>query len=115
MKNILEDVSYCLKLSLYFFAVPFILGMIIGLISHGFNITEILLMGCRVTEIFAAFGLALAGISFMKKDLMRPLDYQKKWEMYFYRLNLAQVIFIISIFVAVFAYTIDYFVRPPFV
>ncbi len=112
MKNILEDVSYCLKLSIYFFAIPFILGMIIGLISHGFNIIEILLWGCRVTELLAAFGLALAGISFVKKDLMRPLDYEKKWKMYFYRLNLAQVIFFISIFIAVIAYTIDYFVRP---
>jgi hypothetical protein len=112
MKNILEDVLYCLKLSLYFFAVPFIIGIIIGVILNGFNITEALLWGCRLTEIVAAFGLALAGISFVKKDLMRPLDYQKIWETYFNRLNLAQVIFIISIFVAVIGYTIDYFVRP---
>jgi hypothetical protein len=112
MKNILQDIAYCLKLSLYFFAVPFILGIIIGLITQGFNITEVLLWGCRLTQIVAAFGLALAGISFVKKDLMRPLDYQKTWETYFNRLNLAQVIFIISIFVAVFAYTIEYFVRP---
>jgi hypothetical protein len=112
MKNILEDVLYCLKLSLYFFAVPFIVGIIIGVILNGFNITEALLWGCRLTEIVAAFGLALAGISFVKKDLMRPLDYQKTWDTYFNRLNLAQVIFLISIFVAVIGYTIDYFVRP---
>lgn len=112
MKNILEDISYCLKLSLYFFAVPFILGMLIGLIKHGFNIMEILLWGCRLTEVFAAFGLALAGISFVKKDLMRPLDYEKTWKTYFYSFNLAQVIFLISVFVAAYAYTIDYFVRP---
>lgn len=112
MKNIMEDILYCLKLSLYYFAVPFIVGMLVGLILHGFNITEILLWGCRVSEIAAAFGLALAGISFIKKDLMRPLNYQKSWETYFLKLNLAQVIFFISVFVAAFAYTIDYFVRP---
>lgn len=112
MKNILEDVLYCLKLSLYFFAVPFVIGIIIGLILHGFNLNEVLLWGCRISEIVAAFGLALAGISFVKKDLMRPLNYQKQWETYFHKLNVAQVIFLIAIFVAAFSYTIDYFVRP---
>lgn len=112
MKKILGDVLYCLKLSLYFFAVPFLLGMLIGVIASGFNIMEILLWGCRATEIFAALGLGVAAISFVKRSLMRPLTYQKTWETYFHRLNLAQVIFLISLFVSVFAYIIDYFVRP---
>ncbi|MCM0651072.1 hypothetical protein NBE98_22190 [Clostridium swellfunianum] len=112
MKNILEDVLYCLKLSLYFFAAPFALGIIIGLISHGFNLNEVLLWGCRVTELVSALGLGIAGISFIKRDLMRPLDYEKVWRTYFHRLNLSHVIFMISVFVAAFAYTIDYFVRP---
>jgi hypothetical protein len=112
MKKILEDVLYCMKLSLYYFAAPFIIGMLIGVIVSGFNITEILLWGCRITEIFAALGLGVAAISFIKRSLMRPLAYQKTWETYFHRLNLAQVIFLISFFVAAIAYIIDYFVRP---
>ena len=75
------------------------------------HIIEIILWGSRLVELVSAFGLALAGISFVKKDLMRPLDNQNTWETHFNRLNLAQVIFLISIFIATFAYTIDYFVR----
>lgn len=112
MKYYLEDILYSLKLSLYYFTAPFILGSIIGLIAYGFNLIQILLWGCRITEIVAAFGLALAAIAFVKRDLMRPLNYQKQWETYFYKLNLAQVIFFISLFVAIISYVIDYFVRP---
>lgn len=112
MKYYLEDILYSFKLSLYYFTIPFVLGLIIGLIAYGFNLTQILLWGCRLSEIVAAFGLALAAICFIKRDLMRPLNYQKLWETYFRRLNLAQVIFFISLFVAIISYTIDYFVRP---
>jgi hypothetical protein len=112
MKYYLEDILYSFKLSLYSFAVPFVLGLIIGLIVYGFNFTQVLLWGCRLAEIVAAFGLALAAISFIKRDLMRPLNYQRQWDTYFRKLNLAQVIFFISLFVAIISYTIEFFIRP---
>lgn len=112
MKYFMDDVLYCLKLSLYFFAAFFALGLIIGLIIHGFNLREVLFWGCRVSEIAASFGLALSAISFTKKDLMRPLNYQKQWEMYFTKLNLAHAIFFVSLFTLIFAFIVDYFARP---
>lgn len=111
MKKFLDDVLYCLKLSLYFFGGSFILGIIIGLILHGFNFTEVAFWGCRMSEFLSVFGLALAAIAFVKKDLMRPLDEQEQWELYFRKLNLPQVIFFISVFVIIFAFIIDYFIR----
>lgn len=112
MKKLSEDILYCLKLSVIYFTAPFALGLIIGVFVEGFKLAPVLLWGCRLAEIVAAFGLALAGISFVKKDLMRPLDHQRTWETYFHKMNLAQVIFFISIFAAALAYLIDYFVRP---
>lgn len=112
MKQYAEDVLYAMKLSLYYFAGSFLLGIIIGLILYGFNLTEVILLGCTVSEILSIFGLSLSAISFMKKDLMRPLNYQRVWETYFHKLNLSHVIFIISMCILVFSFIIDYFVRP---
>jgi hypothetical protein len=112
MKHYIEDLLYAMKLSVYYFAGSFLLGAIIGLILKGFNWTEVIIWGCRVSEILATFGLALSGISFIKRDLMRPLNYQRQWETYFRKFNLSHVIFLISVFIIVFAFTIEYFVTP---
>ena len=112
MKYYIEDILYSFKLSLYFFAGTFVLGIILGLILHGFNWTQVILLGCKFAEIVATFGLALSAISFVKRDLMRPLNYQKQWETYFSKLNLSHVIFFISTFIIVLSFAIEYFVRP---
>jgi len=112
MKHYIEDVLYAIKLSLYFFAASFVIGLIIGFILHGSNWTQVIIWGCRFSEILATFGLALSGISFIKRDLMRPLNYQRQWETYFKKLNLSHVIFFISVFIIVISFAIEYFVRP---
>ena len=110
MKEYLDDILYCLKVSLYFFAAPFIIGAVIGLILHGKDIAGIIVFGCRIVQYIAVLGLALAGISFLKQDLMRPLNHQKQWETYFNRLNLAFVILFVSVFIASFSYLIESFI-----
>lgn len=112
MKQYAKDILYAVKLSLYYFAGSFLIGIIIGLIIHGFSFTEVMLWGCRVSQILSVFGLSLSAVSFMKRDLMRPLNYQEIWETYFHKLNLSHVIFIIATCVLIFSFIIDYLVRP---
>lgn len=109
MKEYIEDILYALKLSLYYFGGSFLIGSIIGIIVQGFDFKEIVIWGCRASEILSVFGLSISAISFIKKDLMRPLNYQRQWETYFYKLNLSHVIFLISFFVMIFSFTIEYF------
>ncbi|MBL4936309.1 hypothetical protein JK636_11110 [Clostridium sp. YIM B02515] len=112
MKHYLEDALYCLKLSLYFFAGSFIVGSIVGLILHGFSFREVIVWGCRLTEIIGTIGLVLSGVSFVKRDLMRPLNYQRQWDTYFKKFNLSHVIFLIAIFIISYSFIIEYFIGP---
>lgn len=112
MKQYIEDILYALKLSIYYFIGSFIFGIIIGLILYGFDFINVMLWGCRLSQILSVFGLSISAISFVKWDLMRPLNYQKTWETYFHKLNLSHVIFIISISILAFSFIVDYFVRP---
>jgi vacuolar-type H+-ATPase subunit I/STV1 len=107
IKKLTKDILYCLKLSIYFFAAPFILGGVIGLIQHGFNLKEILVWSTRLTLLFSAVGMGVAALSFIRPDSMRPLNYQSEWEEYFGVLNLTVVILIISLAVAVYGFILD--------
>lgn len=109
MKGYLNDVLYCLKISFYFFIVPFIIGIIIGFAIYGKDISGVIIWGCRFVQYFSILGLAIAGMSFLKQDLMRPLNYQNQWQTYFKKLNLAFVTLFISIFIAIFSYIIESF------
>lgn len=111
MKEYVEDILYCLKLSIYFFIIPFAIGAIIGLILHGVDKMQIIIWGCRVMQYLGCAGLALAGISFVKTDLMRPLNYQREWETYFKKLNLPFVILIISSVIIAIAFIIQDIIR----
>jgi Na+/H+ antiporter NhaD/arsenite permease-like protein len=93
------------------FVIPFILGIFIGVLAQGGNLREILLWGCRLVQLIGAFGLALSAISFTKQSLMRPLNYQKEWETYFHKFNLAFVIFFISLFISVYSYTVEAIIK----
>lgn len=107
MKQFFEDILYSLKISVYFFLPCFIIGILIGFFTHGANYVEIILWGSRFTEIVGAFGMGVAAISFVKKDLMRPLDYEDRWKLYFKKLNIAHVILFVSLFMVIISYTID--------
>lgn len=107
MKGYVEDILYCLKISLYFFIIPFVLGCIIGIVLHGFDVLQVVIWGCRIVQILGCLGLAVAGMSFLKTDLMRPLNYQREWETYFKKLNLSFVILIISVIIIVVAFIIQ--------
>ncbi|MDF2880653.1 MAG: hypothetical protein K0R54_1210 [Clostridiaceae bacterium] len=107
IKDLIKDLLYCLKLSVGIFFIPFIIGMIVGVILHGLNIKEVLAWGSRIVQWASAFGLGIAGIAFIKPKYMRPLNYQDVWETYFRKFNLAHVIFFISIFTAIYSYIIQ--------
>ena len=107
MKEYVKDISYCLKISCYFFSAAFLLGTLIGFISYGFNFKGIIIWGCRVVQYFAVFGYILSGISFIRQELMRPLNYQEQWEKYFKKLNLAGVILFMSIFNTLFSFIME--------
>lgn len=107
IKDFIEDLLYCLKLSVGIFFIPFIIGMIAGIVLHGLNVKEILSWGSRFVQWASALGLGIAGIAFIKPKYMRPLNYQDVWETYFKKLNLVHVIFFISIFIAIYSYIIE--------
>lgn len=111
MKYYLEDIAYCLKLSLIFSAIPFVLGIIVGLILQKSDYIQVILWGCRMVQYLAALGLVLTGISFTKVELLRPLDYQSQWETYFKKFNLAFVILLISLFSATYSYLLEMVVK----
>lgn len=107
MKGYLEDILYCFKLSLYFFIISFVIGGIVGFILHGMDMRQVVTWACRMVQILGTLGLAIAGMSFLKSDLMRPLNYQKEWETYFKKFNLSFVILIISIFIIIISFIIE--------
>ncbi|WP_410506271.1 hypothetical protein ACER0A_012295 [Haloimpatiens sp. FM7315] len=102
MKKFFGDIKECFKMSLKVYGIGFTVGLIIGLIVslvyRRFDIRLIFQWGIRFGIYVACFGLFIAAISFTKKEHMRPLNYQKRWETYFERFNLAHVVFFISVF-----------------
>ncbi|MGE5628084.1 MAG: hypothetical protein ACM3X7_08175 [Solirubrobacterales bacterium] len=107
MKEYIRDILYCLKISIYLFLGAFLIGAVLGVIYLGFNFKGIIIWGCRVVLYLSVFGYAVAGISFVKRDLMRPLNYQEKWNGYFKKLNLAGVILFLAIFNTIFSFAIE--------
>lgn len=107
MKSFFEDALYCLKLALYIFVPAFILGIIIGYFLYGVDPKLIVLSGVNVNYVVACAGLFLVVLSFTKEHLMRPLNYEQKWKMYFKCFNLSHVIFFIGLYILVFAGAVD--------
>ena len=111
MKDFLEDLKYCFTISLKVSIIPYILGFIIGLIKYIFNKKLTFSYALKMIPImgiwFFCFGLALAAMSFLKVDLMRPLTYEKKWKLYFKKLNLAQVIFFVCSFGMIYSVALE--------
>ncbi|MGO5072504.1 hypothetical protein ACTQ4K_00890 [Clostridium sporogenes] len=60
-----------------------------------------------MSQYVAIFGMAIAGISFTKEELLRPLHHEKQWESYFKKLNLSFVILLMSIFSLMISYTVQ--------
>lgn len=108
MKDTINDIKECFKISFKVFFISFIVGIIIGIIAglvkNNFNVLFlpnlifIAEWGSRLVTYAACFGLFIAAVSFIKKDLMRPLDYQKQWRTYFIKFNLAHVVFFVALF-----------------
>lgn len=107
MKQFFEDILYSLKISIYIFLSCFILGLIIGFFTNRTNYVEIIRWGTRFNEILGTVGMGIAAISFAKKDLMRPLDYEERWKLYFKKLNLAHVTLVVSLFMVIISFAID--------
>jgi hypothetical protein len=106
-----KDILNCAKLALYIFLGTFAIGLVVGLISYGFNWIGMFLWGIRLSLIIACFGLAIAAFSFIKPDTMRDLDYQSHWEVYYSVLNLTQVMLIVAVFMIIYAFISDYLIR----
>ena len=111
MKEILEDLLHCFILSLKIFLVPIILGAIIGviggLVGGELNLQGVLASVNRTAIRISCFGLAIAGIGFVKREMLEPLNYEEKWLQYYNKLNLVGVIFFISLFMLVYSTIID--------
>jgi hypothetical protein len=111
MKEILEDLLRCFKLSLKIFLVPLILGAVIGLIGGLFkgnlNLEAVLRSIDSTCIRISCFGLAISGIGFIKREMMEPLSYQEKWMEYFNKFNIVGVIFFISLFMLAYSTVID--------
>ncbi|WP_138203501.1 hypothetical protein [Haloimpatiens lingqiaonensis] len=111
MNNFFVDIKECVKISIKIILISFLLGLLVGLIGSAikgaFDAVYILEWGGRVITYAACFGLFMAAVSFTKKDLMRPLNYEKQWKTYFIRLNLAQVIFFVSIFTLIISLAVN--------
>lgn len=110
MREFIQDLLYALKLSLYLFAASLSLGLIIGLVKWGFNLISVLEIAVKTPQVVSIIGLAISGLSFISRDTLRPLDYEKEWKTYFSRLNLAFSIFFISLFNALLAYILEYII-----
>lgn len=108
MREYINDLLYAFKLSLYFLAGSLILGLIIGIIKNGFNIADILGTAVKTPQVVSIIGLAISGLSFISRDTLRPLNYEKEWRTYFSRFNLAFAVFFISLFNAILAYILEY-------
>lgn len=108
MREFIRDLLYALKLSLYLFAASLSLGLIIGLVKCGFNLKNVLEITVKTPQVVSIIGLAISGLSFISRDTLRPLNYEKEWKTYFSRLNLAFAIFFISLFNALLAYILEY-------
>ncbi|WP_035292357.1 hypothetical protein [Clostridium sp. KNHs214] len=111
MNNFWSDIRECLKISIKILLISFLIGILIGLIGSvikgSFNILYIAEWGGRFVTYASCFGLFMSAVSFTKKDLMRPLNYEKQWKTYFLKFNLAQAIFFVSIFCLTFSLIIN--------
>ncbi|MBU3189390.1 hypothetical protein K9O30_09790 [Clostridium bowmanii] len=111
MKEILKDLLHCFILSLKIFLIPIILGAVVGIIGgllHGdLYLQDVLSSVNRMAIRISCFGLAIAGIGFVKKGMLEPLDYEEKWMEYFNKFNLVGVIFFISLFMLAYSTIID--------
>jgi hypothetical protein len=111
MKEILKDLLHCFILSLKIFLILVILGAIFGVISGLFkgnlNLEGVLGSVNRTAIRISCFGLAIAAIGFVKREMMEPLNYEGKWMEYFNKFNLVGVIFFISLFMLAYSTIID--------
>lgn len=107
MEGFFNDLRECFKISLKVFFISFVIGIVIGVISacikKNFNIVLILEWGSRFVTYASCFGLFISAISFTKKDLMRPLNYNRQWKTYFSKFNLAHVIFFSCVFCLIYS------------
>ncbi|WP_205598653.1 hypothetical protein [Clostridium niameyense] len=107
MGDYVKDILKSLKLSILLFIIGFVLGILIGVILHPKTFTSILLWGCRIVQYISIFGMAIAGISFTKQDLLKPLNYENQWKNYFNKLNLSFVILFMSVFSLILSYLVE--------
>lgn len=111
MRGILKDLLNCFKLSLKIFLVPIILGALVGviggLVGSDLNLEGVLGSVNRTAIRISCFGLAIAGIGFVKREMLEPLNYEEKWMEYYDKLNLVGVIFFVSLYMLAYSIIID--------
>lgn len=109
----INDIFYCLKLSLKIALIPVAIGVIgtIGyLLIKGESIELIrILLGVRnVGIVFSCAGMFICALGFLQPlKLLRPLSYHNTWEKYFKQFGLVGVMFCISGFMAVYFLGLD--------
>lgn len=109
----INDIFYCLKLSLKIALIPVAIGVIgtIGyLLIKGESVELIrILLGVRnVGIVFSCAGMFICALGFLQPlKLLRPLSYHNTWEKYFKQFGLVGVMFCISGFMAVYFLGLD--------
>ncbi|WP_040192159.1 hypothetical protein [Clostridium culturomicium] len=108
-----DDILYCLKLSLKIALIPIVIGVIgtiVYLLIKGESIEFIrILLGVRnVGIVFSCGGLFICALGFLQPlKLLRPLSYHNTWKKYFKQFGLVGVMFCISGFMAVYFLGLD--------
>lgn len=108
-----NDIFYCLKLSLKIALIPVAIGVIgtMGyLLIKGESIELIrILLGVRnVGIVFSCAGMFICALGFLQPlKLLRPLSYHNTWEKYFKQFGLVGAMFCISGFMAVYFLGLD--------
>lgn len=111
MKGFLKDLVRCLEISLVAFIIPFGIGMVVGMLFYGLDLKGMLDWGRILVQFSAAIGMLVAGVSFIKPQTMRPLNYDEEWKIYFRKMNLSHVILFVCIFAAMMSYIVQiYFI-----
>lgn len=113
VKEYIQDVLYCFKISLKIAIIPVILGAVISLgylLISGESVELIrVLYGVRNAGImFACAGLFICAAAFLRPtSLLRPLSYDKTWRKYFNKFGLVGSMFCICSFVTMYFLVLD--------
>lgn len=92
MKYIVKDILRCVYIGVL---IALGLGILLTIIALVFRLN--ILQAIALSWIYSGcLALLVGGISFLRPNTQRPLDYKNDWERYFKKLNIGHVILLIG-------------------